>query len=33
MLYTTIDQKLQNKLHGPMHYKIGVFIYNVYSKT
>jgi len=19
-----IDQKLQNKLHGPMHYKIGV---------
>jgi len=24
MLYTNIDQKLRNKLHGPMHYKIGV---------
>jgi len=24
VLYTNIDQKLQNKLQGPMHYKIGV---------
>jgi len=23
-LYTNIDLKLQNKSHGPMHYKIGV---------
>ena len=22
--YTNIDLKLRNKLHGPMHYKIGV---------
>ena len=22
--YTNIEQKLQNKLHGPMHYKTGV---------
>ena len=25
VLYTNIDQKLRNKLHRPMHYKIGVF--------
>ena len=24
VLYTNIDMKLRNKLHGPMHYKIGV---------
>ena len=24
MLYRNIDLKLRNKLHGPMHYKIGV---------
>ena len=24
LMYTNIDLKLQNKLHGPMHYKIGV---------
>jgi len=24
VLYKNIDLKLQNKLHGPMHYKIGV---------
>jgi len=24
ILHTNIDQKLRNKLHGPMHYKIGV---------
>jgi len=23
-MYTNIDLKLQNKLHGPMHYKVGV---------
>jgi len=29
VLYTNIDQTLANKLHGPMHYKIGVTcIYN-----
>jgi len=29
MLHFNIDQKLQNKLHGPMHYKIGVTcVYN-----
>jgi len=28
-LYTNIDQKLRNKLHGPMHYKIGdTCVYN-----
>jgi len=28
-LYTNIDLKLQNILHGPMHYKIGVTcVYN-----
>jgi len=27
--YTNIDKKLQNKLHGPMHYKIvGTCVYN-----
>jgi len=31
LLYTNIDLKLQNKLHGPMHYKIGVTcVYNGY---
>jgi len=24
ILYTDIDLNLQNKLHGPMHYNIGV---------
>ena len=24
ILYTNVDQKLWNKLYGPMHYKIGV---------
>ena len=24
ILYTNIDRKLRNKLHGPMHYEIGV---------
>jgi len=24
VLFTNIDQKLQNKLHGAMHYKLGV---------
>jgi len=29
VLYTNINLKLRNKLHGPMHYKIGVtFVYN-----
>jgi len=29
VLYTNIDQKLRNKSHGPMHYKIGVTcVYN-----
>ena len=29
VLYTNIDQTLPNKLHGPMHYKIGVTcVYN-----
>jgi len=29
VLYETIDQILPNKLHGPMHYKIGVTcVYN-----
>ena len=29
VLYENIDQKLQNKLHGPMYYKIGVTcVYN-----
>jgi len=29
VLYTNIDLKLRNKLHGPMHYKIGVTcVYN-----
>jgi len=23
-MYTNIDLKLRNKLHGPMHYKVGV---------
>jgi len=28
-LFTNIDLKLRNKLHGPMHYKIGVTcVYN-----
>ena len=28
-LYTNIDLTLLNKLHGPMHYKIGVtYVYN-----
>jgi len=31
VLYENIDQILQNKLHGPMHYKIGVTcVYNGY---
>jgi len=25
VLYTNIDKKLWNRLHGPMYYKIGVF--------
>jgi len=29
ILYMNIDHKLSNKLHGPMHYKIGVTcVYN-----
>ena len=29
VLCTNIEQKLRNKLHGPMHYKIGVtYVYN-----
>jgi len=24
VLYSSIEQKLRNKLHGPMYYKIGV---------
>jgi len=29
LLYMNIDQKLQNKLHRPMHHKIGVTcVYN-----
>jgi len=29
VLYTNIDLKLQNKLHGPMYYKLGVTcVYN-----
>jgi len=29
VLYENIDQSLPNKLHGPMHYKIGVTcVYN-----
>ena len=29
VLYENIDQKLQNKLHGPLYYKIGVTcVYN-----
>ena len=29
ILYTNIGQKLQNKLHGPMHYEIGdTCVYN-----
>ena len=30
-VYMNIDQKLQNKSHGPMHYKIGVtwFVYSM----
>ena len=27
VLYQNIDQILPNKLHGPMHYKIGVYMY------
>jgi len=31
LLYENIDQILPNKLHGPMHYKIGVTcVYNEY---
>jgi len=28
LLYENIDQILPNKLHGPMHYKIGVTCVN-----
>ena len=32
LLYTNIDQKLRNKLHGLMRYKIGVTcVYNVHE--
>ena len=28
-VYTNIDLKLWNKLHGPMHYKLGVTVYSL----
>ena len=29
VLFTNIDQKLRNELHGPMYYKLGVtWVYN-----
>ena len=32
ILYTRIDLKLWNKLHGPMHYKLGVTcLYNAHE--